>query len=83
MLRNWLQMGGQKGDRVILVSENTFFWVATYLGVLKAGRVCVPLPSALSPDDLDYILEITERGLLSCSGALPVEEPPGLRLVFW
>ena len=55
-----VQAGGQEGDRVILVSENTFFWVATYLGVLKAGRVCVPLPSALSPGDLDYILEITE-----------------------
>ena len=55
-----VQKGGQKRDRVILVSENTFFWVAAYLGILKAGLVCVPLPSALSPDDLDYILETTE-----------------------
>lgn len=58
-----VQAGGQRGDRVILVSENTLFWVATYLGVLKAGRVCVPLPSALTPEDLDYILETTEPRL--------------------
>ena len=55
-----VRASGEKGDRVILVSENTFFWVATYLGVLKAGRVCVPLPTSLSLEDLDYILQITE-----------------------
>jgi acyl-CoA synthetase (AMP-forming)/AMP-acid ligase II len=30
---------------------------------LKAGRVCVPLPSALSLDELDYILGVTEPRL--------------------
>jgi acyl-CoA synthetase (AMP-forming)/AMP-acid ligase II len=55
-----VQAGGQKGDRAILVSENSLFWVATYLGILKAGLVCVPLPTSLSPEDLDYILQITE-----------------------
>src|SRR5271157_467589 len=52
--------GGLKGDRVLLVSENTFFWVAAYLGILRGGFVCVPLPPTISPQDLDYILETTE-----------------------
>ena len=55
-----VEAGSQKGDRVILVSENSFFWVAAYLGTLRAGLVCVPLPTNLSPQDLDYIVQITE-----------------------
>jgi long-chain acyl-CoA synthetase len=55
-----LQMGSRKGDRVILISDNSFFWVAAYLGILRAGLVCVPLPAAVSPNDLDYILQNTE-----------------------
>jgi len=53
-------VGGQKGDRVILVGDNSFFWVAVYLGVLRAGLVCVPLPTSLSIRDLSYVLELTE-----------------------
>jgi len=48
-----LESGGQKGDRVILLSDNSLFWVASYLGVLRAGLVCVPLPAGVSPGDLD------------------------------
>jgi acyl-CoA synthetase (AMP-forming)/AMP-acid ligase II len=52
--------GGLKGDRVLLVSENSFFWVVAYLGILRAGLVCVPLPPTISPQELDYILETTQ-----------------------
>jgi long-chain acyl-CoA synthetase len=58
--RHLVETGGRKGDRVILLSENSFFWVAAYLGALRAGLVCVPLPTGVAPDELDYILEITE-----------------------
>ena len=58
--RYLLAAGGIKGDRVLLVSENTFFWVAAYWGILRAGLVCVPLPPTTSRQDLDYILETTE-----------------------
>jgi long-chain acyl-CoA synthetase len=52
--------GGHKGDRVILVGDNSFFWVAAYLGILQAGLVCVPLPPNISQSDFDYIVGITE-----------------------
>ncbi len=55
-----VEAGGRKGDRAILLSDNSFFWVASYLGVLRAGLVCVPLPKGISAEDLAYILEITE-----------------------
>lgn len=55
-----LGVGGLKGDCVLLVSENSFFWVAAYLGILRAGLVCVPLPPTISPQGLDYVLETTQ-----------------------
>jgi long-chain acyl-CoA synthetase len=31
-------------DRVLLLAENSFFWICAYLAAIKAGRVIVPLP---------------------------------------
>lgn len=49
-----------QGDRVILAGENSFFWVSAYLGTLRAGCVCVPLPTSVPAEDLEYILKTTE-----------------------
>ena len=55
-----VRAGGRKGDRAILIGENSFFWVAAYLGTLQAGMISVPLPPAIAPEDLDSIRETTE-----------------------
>src|SRR6266576_185778 len=52
--------GFQKGDRILLISENSFFWVAAYLGILRAGMVCVPLPATINTLDLEYILQVAD-----------------------
>jgi long-chain acyl-CoA synthetase len=52
--------GGQKGDRVLLISDNSLFWVAAYLGTLQAGMVCVPLPTSIAAQELEYIVQTTE-----------------------
>jgi long-chain acyl-CoA synthetase len=52
--------GGKKGDRVVLLSDSSFFWAASYLGIIRAGMVCVPLPAGIPVDDLQYVLRITE-----------------------
>ncbi len=49
-----------KGDRVLLAAENSLFWVAAYLGTLRAGLVSVPVPVGTLAQDLDYILLNTE-----------------------
>lgn len=59
MLACLLSLGVEKGGRMILAADNSFFWVAAYLGALRAGLVCVPLPVSTSLEDLDYILRIT------------------------
>lgn len=58
-----LQEGALKEDRALLVSDNGFFWVAAYLGILRAGLVCVPLPPSISPQDLAQIVATTEARL--------------------
>jgi len=50
--------GARKGDRVLLIADNSFFWVVSYLGILRAGLVCVPLPASSSQK---AILDISER----------------------
>ena len=47
------------GSRVLLIGENSPFWVAAYLGIMKAGLVSVPLPTTVSPGDLAYIVQLT------------------------
>ena len=53
-------MGGEKQDRVLLIAENSFFWVVAYLATMHAGRVCVPLPPSLSATDLRHVIQTSE-----------------------
>jgi long-chain acyl-CoA synthetase len=55
-----LRVGCSKGERALLVGGNSFFWVAAYLGTMRAGMVCVPLPSSVSQADLAHIVASTE-----------------------
>ncbi len=52
-----IQSGLQKGDRVALVSENSFFWVVSYLATLLAGGVSVPLPTNIASDECAHVLQ--------------------------
>ena len=52
-----------RGSRVLLIAENSLFWAAAYLGVLRAGMVCVPLPPTIAAADLSYILRLTDARL--------------------
>lgn len=54
-----LDLGAAPGERVILAAENSPFWAAAYLGALRAGLVCVPLPAASSAAEFRRIVEIT------------------------
>jgi len=55
-----VKSGCRKGDRAVLLAENTFFWVASYLGTIRAGLTCVPLPPGLPQEELPYIFDLTE-----------------------
>jgi len=52
--------GARKGDRAILIADNTFFWATAYLGIIGAGLAVVPLPPGSSTEDLRHIVATTE-----------------------
>src|SRR5436190_21333428 len=51
-----LAQGHAKGDRVGVFSENSAFFVAAYLGIIRAGLVAVPLNIELQPEALERIV---------------------------
>jgi acyl-CoA synthetase (AMP-forming)/AMP-acid ligase II len=54
-----LRSGARKGDCAGIVSDNSFFWVAAYLGAMQAGCVAVPVSSGLSADDCQAMVQST------------------------
>ncbi len=49
-------LGGNVGDRVALCTDNGFFFVAAYLGIIHAGRVAVPLNPQWPADTLTQVM---------------------------
>jgi len=67
-LAHWLiNLGVSKGDRIVMVLENSLEYVVSYYGVLKAGAVAVPLSSDLKPDGLRPLLEELEPEVIISS----------------
>jgi len=61
-----LRRGLEPGDRVALLLENGFEYVAGYYGILKAGGVAAPLSGELRPEGLARLLARLEgRALLT------------------
>jgi len=58
---------GEKGDRIALCAENGSLSVGTYLGVIQAGRVVVPLNPESSDEALGSILSNSGCKLLLAS----------------
>jgi len=69
-----LKIGGRKGDRVLLIGENSLFWVACYLGIVQAGLVCVPIAANSQPQDTDYVLETTEARIVCTQGSVAMAQ---------
>ncbi|MFQ5669346.1 MAG: AMP-dependent synthetase/ligase [Acidobacteriota bacterium] len=49
-------MGVEPGDRVALLSENRWEWMAADFGILAAGAVTVPLHPGLTAKQMAYVL---------------------------
>jgi len=51
------QMGIEKGDKVMLLSENCPEWPVTYFGIALAGAVSVPLLTGFSAEQVKHIAD--------------------------
>lgn len=54
-----VRSGAERGECVGIVAENSFFWVAAWLGVMQAGCVAVPVSPGLTPADCRSVAEQT------------------------
>jgi long-chain acyl-CoA synthetase len=52
--------GVQPGDRVSLFGPNSWEWLVSYYGIVKAGAVANPLSSMLTADEVQY--SVTDMG---------------------
>lgn len=62
-----IQSGFQKGERIALLSENSCDWVITYLAILHAGCVVVPLDAIMPLPEILNIVELSRTRLVLAS----------------
>ena len=54
------QFGVQEGERVAILAENSAFWVASYLGILKIGAIATPFPARLTLEQCRTLIELVQ-----------------------
>ncbi len=52
-----LRLGVQRGDRVLLMSQNCPQYVAAYYGIMRAGAVVVPVNAMCTQSEIRYYLQ--------------------------
>ncbi|HQU71926.1 MAG: AMP-binding protein [Calditrichaeota bacterium] len=55
-LAGWLRNSLGRDQKIILISDNTPFFVTVYLAIMKSGNVCVPLNPAITDSSLGNII---------------------------
>jgi long-chain acyl-CoA synthetase len=60
-------MGLRKGQRIIIYLPNSIQWVVVWLGIQRAGGVCVPITPIYTPYDLKYIANDSEADAIVCA----------------
>lgn len=57
-------------QKIVLISQNSVFFILAYLGIIKSGNVCVPVNPAIEQANLDYIAGLTESKMIFVSDSL-------------
>jgi benzoate-CoA ligase family protein len=83
----FLDLGLQRGDRVILATRDRPEFVFAFWGAMKAGLVPVPVAQGLSTSDLHFLLIDSEARAALCDSSsadalLPAAQRSGAAVVF-
>lgn len=57
---NLINLGIKKYDNILICHKNSYEWLVSYFGIIKAGAVAVTVPSTLAKDELKIIIEDCE-----------------------
>lgn len=61
-------MGVEKGDKVLLLSENRLEWALTDYAILSLGAITVPIYPTLLPSHIEFIINNSEGKVIFISG---------------
>jgi long-chain acyl-CoA synthetase len=68
-IASWLvSKGFKKGDRAVLIGKNSPWWAISYLSVLEAGGVIVPLDVQMEDETAQRLISFTEAQFLFADG---------------
>jgi len=62
-----LDNGFKSGQQVIIYVPNSIQWVVAWLGIQRAGGVCVPITPIYMPQDLEYIASDSGAEAIVCA----------------
>jgi len=72
-LANYLKKEIGENQNIILISQNSVFFLIAYLGIMKSGNVCVPLNPVTEQENLDFILNTTKSKYVFISKRIRVK----------
>ena len=64
-----LNKGYNKGTRIAILGENSYFWVVAYFAIISTGNVVVPIDKELKANEISHLLNNSEATLLIYSFA--------------
>lgn len=64
-----LNKGYEKGSRIAILGENSYFWVVAYFAIINTGNVVVPIDKELKANEIVHLLNNSEAALLIYSSA--------------
>ena len=59
-LAQYLKSEVGENNNIILISQNSVFFLIAYLGIMKSGNVCVPLNPVIEQENLNFIIKAAE-----------------------
>ena len=62
-----LDLGVTPGDRVMIYLPNSIQWIISWLGIQRAGAICVPITPIYTPSDLSYIARDSDVSTIVCA----------------
>ena len=57
-------LGVKQGDRIVILAESSPWWVMSELSIACAGGTAVPIHSVLTPEQIKYIINDSEAGIV-------------------
>lgn len=59
-----LRMGVKRGDRVVLLADNTYEWIEMYFAPAKASATFVPINTTAVPREMEFVLNYVSPKVL-------------------